>query len=56
MARGAVVPLEQTWQLANLWYRDRLDPGWRRLTADEAAALFASVGLDDDFWCFGADR
>jgi hypothetical protein len=50
MARGAVLTLEQTWTLAKRWYDDRLDPDWRRPTADEAARAFASVGLVGDFW------
>ena len=52
MARGALLSLEQTWALARLWYRDRLDPGWRRPTAADAAAAFAANGLDGEFWSF----
>jgi len=50
MPRGAVLTLEQTWNLAKLWYHDRLDPAWRRPTLDETRAAFASLGLDGDFW------
>lgn len=41
---------EQIWGLADLWYRDRADPGWRRKTAEEAEAVFASIGLTGEFW------
>jgi hypothetical protein len=51
-----VVSLEQAWQLARRWYHDRLDPAWRRPTAAEAAAAFASVGLDAEFWSFDRPR
>jgi hypothetical protein len=50
MSRGAVVTLEQAWELAKLWYEDRLDPGWRRRTPVEATAAFALIGLSGDFW------
>jgi Alkylmercury lyase len=48
--RGAVFPLEQAWRLAQAWYADRLSPGWRRRTAEEAEAVFASIGLTGEFW------
>ena len=47
---GAFFTPQQAWQLADAWYRDRADPSWRRKTADEAEAVFASVGLTGDFW------
>ncbi len=50
--RGAVLTLEQCWQLADAWYRDRMSPGWRRRTVDEAHVLFESLGLKGDFWRF----
>ena len=53
MPRGAVLSLEQTWALAKLWYADRMDPGWRRRTPEEATAAFTSIGLTGEFWQFG---
>ena len=50
LERGAVFSLAQLWQLADAWYSDRLSPGWRRRTPDQAEALFASLGLTGDFW------
>ena len=50
MPRGAVLSLEQTWNLAREWYHDRLDPAWRRRTKEETRRLFASLGLDGEFW------
>jgi hypothetical protein len=47
---GAFFTTEQLWRLADIWYRDRADPGWRRRTADEAEAVFAGIGLTGDFW------
>ena len=48
--RGASLTLEQQWELARIWYADRLSPVWRRRTAEEAEAVFASIGLTGDFW------
>jgi hypothetical protein len=42
--------LPQAWDLSRQWYCTRLDPEFRRPTADEARAIFASVGLTGDFW------
>ena len=49
-ARGAVISLEQTWQLARNWYADPRDPDWRPRTRDESQAVLTSVGLTDAFW------
>ena len=47
---GATLTLEQQWELARIWYADRLSPAWRRRTVEEAEAVFASIGLTGDFW------
>jgi len=41
---------EQLWRLADTWYHDRDDPGWRRRSADEAQVVFAEIGLTGEFW------
>jgi hypothetical protein len=51
-----VVPLAQAYLLADSWYRDRLDPTWRRRTVTETEALFVSLGLDSEFWQLSAKR
>lgn len=48
--KGANLTLEQQWELARIWYADRMSPDWRRRTAEEAEAVFASLGLTGDFW------
>ena len=50
LERGSLLTPEQQWRLAHAWYADRLAPGWRRRTPEEAAAVFAEVGLVGDFW------
>ncbi len=50
LPRGAVFAPERMWRLAEAWYADRLSPGWRRRTAEEAEDLFGRLGLTGDFW------
>lgn len=50
MGFGATMTLEQQWELAHAWYADRMSPGWRRRTPEEAEALFSGIGLTGDFW------
>jgi len=45
-----VVPLEQVWRLAQVWYADPRAPAWHPRTRDETQAVLASVGLTGDFW------
>lgn len=47
---GAILTLDQEWDLARLWYADRMSPDWRRKTPAEAQAIFAGLGLTDEFW------
>ena len=53
MDRGAVMTIAQAWDLSRRWYGTRLDPDFRRPTADQARAIFASVGLTGAFWTLG---
>ena len=50
VARGALISLEQQWQLASRWYTGRLDRDWRRRTPAEARRLFDELGLRGEFW------
>ena len=48
---GALLSLEQAWQLAQAWYgQDRRLPTWRRKTVEEAEALFSELGLTSSYW------
>jgi hypothetical protein len=47
---GATLTLQQQWDLARIWYRDRMSPDWRRRSPTEAQAVFAAVGLSGAFW------
>lgn len=50
IARGGTLTLQQGWKLAKLWYGDRLSPDWRSMSAGEAQAVFAEIGLLGEFW------
>lgn len=52
LGRGATLTVEQSWSLADAWYRNRMAADWRRRTVDEAHELFRSLGLTSDFWRF----
>lgn len=47
---GDLLTLAQITGLAQQWYRRKLEPDWRRYSAEEAEALFASLGLDPVHW------
>lgn len=48
--RGELLSVDQQWRLAQAWYENRLRPGFRRHTVEEAEAMFAEVGLTGQFW------
>jgi hypothetical protein len=47
---GETVGAARLWDLAQVWYGDRLDPDWRPRSRDESQRLLAGVGLDGPFW------
>jgi hypothetical protein len=51
--KGQVLPIEQVWQLAKLWYGNYLDDSWTRKTPKYAESIFKSVGLTGTFWELG---
>jgi len=51
-----LVRIDQLWTLATKWYSNRLQEDSRRPRPDEMGAIFAGLGLDDEFWDPTADR
>jgi hypothetical protein len=47
---GAIVPLQQVWELAKAWYVDPRNSNWRPRTREESQQVLASVGLVGEFW------
>jgi hypothetical protein len=56
LPRRPLVSLEQLWQLAVIWYGNRLTAESRRPGADEMVAVLASLGLTGAFWDPKADE
>lgn len=51
LPRGEAFTVERCWLLARAWFdADRGAPDWRRRTADEAEAVFTSLGFTSPFW------
>ena len=50
LPRRPFVSLDQLWQLAVIWYGNRLTPESRRPAADEMVSVFTSIGLIGPFW------
>ena len=48
--RRPLINLDQLWQLAVVWYGNRLTPESRRPAPDEMVEVFASIGLTGAFW------
>ena len=51
-----LVGIDQLWTLAITWYSTRLQTQSRRPKPDEMSSIFASLGLEGDFWDPTSDR
>jgi hypothetical protein len=47
---GAALTIDQVWQLADAWFRNKMDPDWRRATLEETQSVFTKLGLTGPFW------
>lgn len=52
MPVGALLTVEQVWELSKLWYQDRLSPEYKGRSVAEAHQIFEKVGLNGAFWRF----
>ena len=48
--RGAVLSIPQIWELAQLWYHNRMSPEYHGRTLEQAQQIFKQVGLTSEFW------
>ena len=48
--RGEALPLRQVWELAKVWYGNRMDPAYRGRTIEQAVEAFSNIGLTSNFW------
>ena len=51
-----LVSIDQLWALSTTWYSTRLQENSRRPKPDEMRSIFASLGLEGDFWDPTLDR
>jgi len=51
-----LVTIDQLWTLSTTWYATRLTAESRRPKAEEMRSIFASIGLEDEFWDPKSDR
>jgi hypothetical protein len=51
-----LVRLEQLWEMAVVWYANRLTAESRRPAAEEMVGVFARIGLGGPFWDPRSDR
>lgn len=49
-----MLTIDQAWQLASAWYRNKMDQDWRRATVDETEALLTTLRLTGPFWSLRA--
>jgi hypothetical protein len=54
--RRPLITLEQLWQLARVWYANRLTVESRRPAPNEMVKVFASIGLTGSFWDLKSDQ
>jgi len=52
-SRGAMLTLEQTWQLSRMWYGDRMREDFTGRTRADITRIFGEIGLAGPFWSFG---
>ena len=54
-ARGEVLSIGVLWQLAQLWYHNRLSVDYHGRTMAEVQIIFQQLGLTSAFWQSSAD-
>jgi hypothetical protein len=53
--RGEVLSIELLWQLAQIWYDNRLSIDYHGRTLAQAQDIFKQLGLTSAFWQSSAD-
>ena len=56
LTRGGLLTPDQAWRLAHAWFKNKVQPDWRRHTLEEAEALLADIGLTGSFWSLRGER
>jgi hypothetical protein len=50
LERGEILTIHQVWELAKLWYQDRLSLDYHGRSLEQVAEIFRQIGLTSDFW------
>jgi hypothetical protein len=48
--------LARLWELAQIWYHNRMSPEYRGRTAAQVEEIFKQLGLTSAFWQIQGDR
>jgi hypothetical protein len=47
------MPIQTCWELAQRWYKGRLDHDWQRPDQAAVRQIFGGLGLEEAFWDLG---
>ena len=53
---GMSMPIPALWQLAQLWFNERMSPTWAPRTIEQSQQLLTAAGFIGPFWSMGGDR
>ena len=51
--RGAVLSVDQVWELSQRWYHNRLSLGYHGRSMEQVQEIFSELGLTSEFWKIG---
>ena len=51
--RGAVLSVDQVWELSQRWYHNRLSLDYHGRSMEQVQQIFAELGLTSEFWKTG---
>ena len=49
-ARGAVLSIDQVWELSQRWYHNRLSLDYHGRSMEQVQEIFSALGLTSEFW------
>lgn len=48
--RGAVLSIDQIWELSQRWYHNRLSADYQGRSMEQVQEIFKELGLTSEFW------
>ena len=49
-ARGAVLSIDEVWELSQRWYHNRLSLEYHGRSIEQIQEIFSELGLTSEFW------